>query len=236
MRRTPRPQQGGFSILEVLVSVVLLSFMGMLMYSGISQASEAKEETEIALDRLQTIRVALSKMVRDLSMAFLSKHKDPQMGDKPRTLFKGARDKVAFTSLSHTRLVKNSNESDQCEISYWVKRGPRTRGDAIWRRESRRIDERPLQGGPTMAMLDDVVRVQFHYWDAGPINAAAVGAAAQACTDDCWKDRWDTTQLDGQPDRLPQRVRIRLAVKDEWGREEKYETQVVLQLQDPFNF
>ena len=231
-----RRGRAGFSLLEVLVSVVILSFMGMLMYEGISQASEAKEETEISLDRLATVRVALSKMVRDLSMAFLSKHKDPAMGEKPRTLFKGARDKVAFTSLSHTRLVKNSKESDQCEISYWVKRSPRTRGDAIWRRESRRIDEKPLQGGPTMALIDEVVKFQLHYWDAGGVTTAGAPNTGGTCTDDCWKDKWDTTQLDGQPLRLPQRVRIRLTIKDEWGRDEKYETQAMLPIQDPLNF
>src|SRR5258706_13623148 len=114
-RSAKRARQAGFSLLEVLVSVMVLTFMGMLMYEGISQSSEAKEETEISLDRLQIIRVALSKMVRDLSMAYLSKHKDPAMGEKPRTLFKGARDRVSFTSLSHVRLVKNSKESDQAE-------------------------------------------------------------------------------------------------------------------------
>lgn len=220
-----------------MVSVIILAFMGMLMYEGISQSSDAKEETEIALDRIQTIRVALTKMVRDLSMAFLSKHKDPQMADKPRTLFKGARDKVAFTSLSHVRLVKNSRESDQTEISYWVKRSSRTRGDALWRRESRRIDEKPLQGGPTMALLDEIVRFQLHYWDAGVIAPnAQPGAAGGTCSDDCWKDSWDTTQIDGQSMRLPQRVRIRMTIKDEWGRDEKWETQAILPIQDPFNF
>jgi general secretion pathway protein J len=217
-------RRAGFSLVEVLVSVVILAFIGMLMYESIRNAGEAKEEIEISLDRVQAVRVALTKMVRDLSMAFLSKHKDPQMGDKPRTLFKGARTKVAFTSLAHTRLVKHSKESDQCEISYWLKGGPQVRGEAIWRRESRRIDAEPLKGGPSLVLLDDVVRLELSYWDG------------KDCTDDCWKDRWDTTQLDGMPERLPQRVRIRLTVKDEYGRDEKWETQAILPIQDPFNF
>ena len=214
----------GFSLIEVLVSVVILTFMGMLMYESLRQASDAKEEIEASTDRVQAVRVAMQKMARDLSMAFLSKHKDPAMADKPRTLFKGDREKVAFTSLSHTRLVRDSKESDQCEITYWVKGGARIRGNGIFRRESRRIDEKPLRGGPTMMLLDEVVKLSFRFWEG------------KDCTDDCWKDRWDTTQLDGQPDRLPSRVMIKLTTKDEWGREEKWETQAILQMQDPFNF
>ena len=214
----------GFSLIEVLVSVVILTFMGMLMYESLRQASDAKEEIEASTDRVQAVRVAMQKMARDLSMAFLSKHKDPTMADKPRTLFKGDREKVAFTSLSHTRLVRDSKESDQCEITYWVKGGARIRGNGIFRRESRRIDEKPLRGGPTMMLLDEVVKLSFRFWEG------------KDCTDDCWKDRWDTTQLDGQPDRLPSRVMIKLTTKDEWGREEKWETQAILQMQDPFNF
>jgi general secretion pathway protein J len=217
-------RRGGFSMVEVLISVVIVSFMGMLIYEAVSGASMAKEETEAALDRTQAVRVAMTRMVRDVSMAFLSRHKDPQMGDKHRTIFRGDREKMAFTSLSHVRLHRNADESDQCEISYWVKRDARTRGNALWRRESRRIDEKPEQGGPSMVLLDDVVKLDLRYWEG------------KDCTDDCWKDKWDTTQLDGQPLRLPQRVRIRLTLKDELGAEVTYETQARLAMLDAFNF
>jgi general secretion pathway protein J len=214
----------GFSLVEVLVSVLIVSFMGMLIYESLTQASAAKEETEAALDRTTAIRVTLQKMVRDISMAFLSKHKDPAMGDKPRTIFRADRDKMAFTALSHVRLYRDADESDQCEISYWVKRGSRGRGNALWRRESRRIDDRPEVGGPSMILLEDVVKLNLRFWEG------------KDCTEDCWKDRWDTTQLDGQPNRLPPRVRIELTVKDELGYDAFYETEAQLQMVDPFNF
>jgi len=217
-------RSSGFSLVEVLVSVVILTFMGTLIYESLTQASAAKEETESALDRMQAVRVALTRMVRDFSMAFLSKHKDPQMGDKPRTLFRGDRDKAVFTALSHVRLFRDADESDQCEVSYWVKASPTGRGYALWRRESRRIDEKPEQGGPSMVLLDGITRLELHFWEW------------KDCTEDCWKDRWDTTQLDGHPDRLPARVRIRLTAKDEYGDDVKFETQTPVAIRDPFNF
>jgi general secretion pathway protein J len=219
-----RTQRDGFSLVELLVAVVLLAIMGALTYESLTQASAAKEESEEALDRMHAIRAALGRLVRDLSMAFLSKHKDPAMGDKPRTLFRGDRDKVLFTALSHQRLFRDAKESDQCEITYWVRRSAQTRGLALWRRESRRIDDKPEQGGPSLVILDDISRLELRYWEG------------KDCTDDCWKDRWDTTQLDGQPMRLPQRVRIRLEAKDEFGTMVKYETQAQLWMQEPFNF
>ena len=219
-----RAQSGGFSLVELLVAVVLLAIMGALIYESLTQASAAKEETEEALDRMQAIRGALGRLVRDLSMAFISKHKDPAMGDKPRTLFRGDRDKVLFTALSHQRLFRDAKESDQCELTYWVRRSSQTRGLALWRRESRRIDEKPEQGGPSLVILDDISRLELRYWEG------------KDCTDDCWKDRWDTTQLDGQPMRLPPRVRIRLEVKDEFGTVMKYETQAQILMQEAFNF
>lgn len=222
MRR--RRREAGFSLAEILVSVVLVSFMGMMMYESMDQASRAKDETEAALDRMQSIRVALRRLTRDLSMAFLSKHKDPQMAEKPRTLFRGDRDKVAFTALSHARLYRDARESDQCEVSYWVRPSTKGGGYALFRRESRRIDEEPLRGGRSMTLLEGVDRFELDFWDG------------KNCTDDCWKDRWDTTQLDGQPNRLPSRVRIRLTARDEYGDPLKFETQVQLPMQDPFNF
>ena len=117
----------GFSLVEVLVSVVILAFMGMLIYESLSQASAAKEENEAALDRYQAVRVALSRVARDLSMAFLSKHKDPQLGtDKFRTIFRGDRDKM--------RKFVDSNTA-QSPVVAGVAALPRvalTRSNTVW--------------------------------------------------------------------------------------------------------
>src|SRR5260370_34426313 len=82
----------------------------------------------------------------------------------------------------------------------------------LMRRESRRLQYQKIedQAGETDIVCDDVVRLKLDYWDSrGKV----------------WREEWVTNSADGQPDRLPSRVRITLTGDDEPGEEVPYQTQ-----------
>ena len=90
------------------------------------------------------------------------------------------------------------------------------------RRESRRLGYlKPEElSGETDVMCDDVVQLKLTYYDS---------------RDKQWREEWNTTSADGQPDRLPSKVKIVLTVRDERGQEVPFTTQVHIAMQEPLN-
>ena len=68
----------------------------------------------------------------------------------------------------------------------------------LYRRESRRVDHRPDQGGATWPVVDGVKRFKLEYWD----DSKEIG-------DDAWQRSWDSDDND----LLPSRVRITLELE-----------------------
>ena len=69
-------------------------------------------------------------------------------------------------------------------------------------------------------MCDDVVKLKLDYYDT---------------RDKLWREEWVTTSLDGQPDRLPSKIRITLTVHDERGKEVPFQTEVRVAMPEPLN-
>jgi hypothetical protein len=72
--------------------------------------------------------------------------------------------------------------------------------------------------GETDILCDDVLLLHFDYYDA---------------RDKKWVTEWSTVAADGQPDRLPSRVRISLTVRDERGKEIAFQTESRVMMQEP---
>jgi general secretion pathway protein J len=110
---------------------------------------------------------------------------------------RGAR--LDFTSFSHRRLYRDAHESDQNELGYFITehRDEETRQThrVLVRRESRRIDDDPEEGGQQMILVDEVREFELDYFD--PISLQ-------------WVDGWDTAGT--EMNRLPAQVRIHLVV------------------------
>jgi general secretion pathway protein J len=201
-----RPRDtSGFTLIELMLSVALVAGIGVLVWGSFSLASRGKASADRIIDRYGQVRLALNRMARELTMAYLSKN--DQFGtDNPRTFFsaeeRGRSQMLTFSALAHVRLREDAKECDQSIIRYFVELDPEARGQLnLMRRESRRLgDERPGEEGPAYVMLEDIEELQFEFYDK----------VAEE-----WRDNWNTRSADGQPDRLPDRVRILLTIKDE---------------------
>ena len=204
MIRRRRTRQG-MTLVEVLVSTTILAMVGAVLWAGFAQTAANKKKFESQADYYQAVRIALERITRELSMAYVSVHLNPNPLQQPmRTIFlgtdRGERDRIDFTSFSHTRLQRDAKESDQNELSYFVARHPDDSSRLVLaRREQARIDDEPEKGGRVQILLEDIRAFDLEYLDPQDWE---------------WDRTWDTSQVSQQPNRLPAQVRISITVPE----------------------
>lgn len=214
-RGSHRQRREGLTLIEILVSVAILAMVSLMVYGAFDQTFRNKRIVEEAQDRNHVIRLALTRMARELSMAYVSVQVNPNIGlVRSRTAFVGSgfsgSSRLDFTAFAHQRLYADAHESDQCEISYFVGRDRDRAGvKNLLRRSQRRIDDDPRRGGLVQILVDNVRELSLHYLDS------------QTWT---WLEEWDTTQGASQPNRLPVQVKIVLLAVDERGEPRRYAT------------
>ncbi|MEM7138085.1 MAG: prepilin-type N-terminal cleavage/methylation domain-containing protein [Myxococcota bacterium] len=195
----------GFTLVEIILAMAILALVGTMIYGGFSQTALNKARVESDIDHYQTVHMALERMVREVTMAFVSTHVNPSLDLRTITTAfvgsdGGSEDRLDFTSFSHRRLYRDARESDQNEISYFVTDDPDTPGERVLaRREENRIDEDPTRGGKSQILVRGVEEYNVEYFD--PLLSE-------------WVSEWATDDRFKQPNRLPTQVRFRITVKD----------------------
>jgi general secretion pathway protein J len=216
----------GFTLIEIMVAVAILAMAVVMVFSSMRTTFKTKAAVEAQSGRYRTVRLALERLTRELSMAYISQNEDTFQQER-RTFFQGKRhadyDEVRFSYFGHQRLYADGRESDTAQVVYICAPDREdSRRTNLLRRETRRLsnlkpDEAP---GETDIVCDDIVKFRLEYWDA---------------RDKQWREEWVTTAADGQPDRLPSRVRVTLTVHDERGKEVPFQTEARLAIQEPLN-
>ena len=215
----------GFTLLEVMIAVAVLAMIGGLTWKSFDGAYELKRRVEAAEERDQTVRGALDRISREVSMAFLSEHYDRKRFRERPTFFRlkdGRRDAtLTFTSFAHQRLHVDAKESDQAVFDYRLDRDDAGK-TSLFRRVKPQIDEEPDRGGARAVLAEDVLRFSVQAWDP---------------KDREWREEWDSNspQRTGQI-LIPPRVKVSITIKDEQGKEKTWSTQARLQLVQPLDF
>lgn len=216
MTRAPR----GFSLLEVMIAVAITAVIGAMAAGVLQQVDHAASVAREQGERYAAARLALTRLSREVSMAFLSDHYDRgRFRDRP-TLFKGEEDKLLFATMAHVRLVQDAKESDQSVVEYLVERDPVSGQDALFRREKARIDDEPDRGGRKDLVATHVKKLSLKYWDLKRKE---------------WVREW-STRTPEKLNELPTRVRIELELKLADGRTEKFTTQARVAITAPLEF
>ena len=222
-----RRQRLGMTLIEVMVAMTMFAIVGALVYGGFSQTSRAKKTLENELNRYHELRMAMERMVRELSMAYVTTHMNlsPSLQGL-RTTFIGKDssfgDRIDFTSVSHTRVYRDAKESDQNELSYFVTDAPEGKTKVLARRMQPRIDDKPTEGGRVEVLLTDVLEFELEYLDSASWE---------------WVKEWDAVTGVGQTNRLPTQVKIKLTIPSIANPDKKstYVTRASLPLNWAFN-
>lgn len=200
----------GFSLVEVLVAVAITAFMAGMALGAFRQVDRAAEISRAQGDRYAGARLALTRLARELTMAFVSDHYDRERLRERPTLFVGREDELLFTTFAHDRLVKDARESDQAVVEYTLESDPENPGsEALFRRSRARIDEDADRGGRKDVVAEHVTSFRLQYWDEKRKD---------------WVREWSTRSVD-HPSDLPRRVRIELELTLADGRTEKLSTE-----------
>jgi len=211
-----------------MVAVAVLAGIAVLIHGVMLSLSNGKKGEALRAERVHQGREAMQRIVRDLSAAYLSMHVNsvPALMTE-RTAFVGRSgtpfDRVDFAAFAHLRTEHDAHESDQAEVGYFVARDPDVddKMDLV-RREQTPIDLEPLRGGIVNVVCENVSDFHLRYLD--PITAQ-------------WLTSWDTTQISGQPNRLPLEVEITLVVRGLGDAPPyTYTTKVFLPIQQPLAF
>ncbi len=222
MTRSPRAP--GFTLVEVIIAVAITAMMGLMVMGTFRQVDRAHEITRDQGDRYGAARLALSRLSRELSMAYISDHYDQTTQNRLRerpTAFVGKENELLFTTFAHERLARDAHESDQEAVEYTLASDPDHPGEeALFRRAKARIDEELDRGGRKDVVADHVTSFRLQYWDRKRND---------------WVHEWSTKSVD-HPNDLPTRVRIELELKLPAGRTEKLSTEARIALTKTLNF
>lgn len=196
-------EQAGMTLLELMVATAVMTSMMFVTWSVITNTAEAKRSVEAQLERDHEIRVALDRIIRDLEGAYLSTNENQNLEDR-RTMFVGKDksdfDELRFSSLTHTVLWADADESEQTLIAYLEEPDPKDSSKTnILRWESRRLSNEDWEDEPAEVdlLLRDVASLDFSFYDARDTN---------------WQDKWDSTNADGERGRLPAYIKVQIEI------------------------
>jgi len=226
--RIRRTRVRGMTLLEILVSLGIMSMISLLIYGAFDSMSRGRRGEQLRADRARQGRDAVERIAREVQSAFLSMHTPTNQALVTRTTgFYGQNstqfDRLDFTSFAHRRIMKDARESDQAEIGYFVVKDPEVDGKMdLVRREQAPIDYDFKKGGVVNVLAEDVEKFDIRYLD--PMTGQ-------------WVDTWDSTQMMMQFNRLPLEVRIELELKPVRNSPPfRYVTKVMMPMQLPLTF
>jgi len=211
--------RSGFTLIELMAALGILSVMSVTLFYACNGITRSRDLLEEGAD-IQTMgRVAIGRVERELSLAFLSAAPSPTGEVTTRFLAEDNDpvDHVDFTSLSHERMVQDSKESDQTEIGYFEDDDPKSNHLMLMHREAPRIDGDPEKGGVVLPLARRVYRFNLRYFDQQSRK---------------WFDDWDTEGAD-HAGRLPYMVSVELILMDDKEDEHPFRTRVFVRHNSP---
>lgn len=187
--------QKGFSLIEIMIAVGLLTAMSVMIYTTMSRSLEGKARVEKRDEVLHAVNLGIGKLTTDLSQAFIAYSNLEGQNSAYKTGMKGGEEEVSFSTFSHYHYIKNAKDTDQVTVGYELKKNEEGFYD-LMRRESLRLSEEIDEGGAQFPLIENVKEFKLEYYDSNKRE---------------WVKEWDTTKV-SVLGRLPQAVKISIAV------------------------
>ncbi len=210
---------GGFTLLEILVSLAILAVLFTLVYGSFNATYRVSEQLEEQADSYRLARLGFYHLAKDLSMIYQTKPipgqpASPQLPpgsavtksflflgeDRTRTIdgTDYPDDSIRFTAVSHGRTLRDAPESDWALISYGLE-------EEFLMHEAALANERVIRN----EIGEEVLGINFRYLNR---------------TDKNWVDRWDSETTK----ELPLAVEIELILRGRGKEGHRFKTTVDL--------
>jgi len=205
----------GFTLLEVLVSVAILSIIMAAIYSAYITNVEAIQIARENGQVQQTARIVLDMMTKDLQSALgelRTSSETTRLGLIGKTEERDGRrtDRLDFTTLTHMALTELGPSTDLCEVGYRVVEDEEQEDVLVLvRRDDGSPDEDLTEGGSVQELTRNILEFKITYEDSGGEELDGWGA-----------------EESGETSGLPVLINVRLVLKDDLNREHVFATSI----------
>ena len=201
--------QTGFTLIELILSITILSMVLVTIYATLSMGSRTWEKGERDIERIQRLRVVMDLLSREIKSAFPYKVTPSELDThKEFFAFEGKKDSLSFVSC----VPLHGGSGKLSWLTFWVEEGE---GLVVVERDALRADifkERETIDKDEMVVLDDgVAALEFEYYrfESGETEGAAEKEVS-------WEEAWDAEE-EGS---LPQAVKVTVTFLEEAARKE----------------
>lgn len=207
----------GFTLLELILSITILSLVLVTIYGTLNMGSRAWEKGERDIEKIQRMRIVMDLLSREIKSTFPYKVTPSELDThKKFYAFEGKRNSISFVSTVPLR----GGKKGLSWLSFWVEEGM---GLVVVERDALRTDlfkEKHFVDKDEMEVLDEhVSRMRFEYYELKRRREEGEGE---------WQERWDAEKKGN----LPYAVKIELTFREE-GRGEEDEEEFCRELVIP---
>lgn len=192
--------EGGFTLLEVLITISILALMAGIVFSVVLGSTKRSRALEAEMELRQTAGSILNLIAEDVKGAY------DRPGSVPFFLGRDAfnRDNPADGIDLVTTAVLPVNpmtvSSDLAEVGYTVVHEPDNEIGTLYRREQTPPEEPGDDGGESFEMTDRILSLNMRYFGG-----------------DSWDDDWDSRDAgrEGMTGRIPDEIEIEITLVDQ---------------------
>ena len=193
---------GGFTLLELILSIGILSVVLVTIYATLSMGSRTWEKGEQDIENIQRERVVMNLLSREIKSAFPYKVTPSELDDhKEFYAFDGKKDSISFVS----GVPLKGERGGLSWLTFWVEEDS---GLVVIEHDALRTDifeERDSLDKDDMEVLDPrVTDLQFEYYQLKSGETEGEGEGE-------WEEKWDA-EKEGT---LPHAVKVMLTIEDE---------------------
>ncbi|MGZ3816978.1 MAG: type II secretion system protein GspJ [Bdellovibrio sp.] len=248
----------GFTMIELMITITILSTLTVLTAQAINQAMKAKIKLQDQIDDVSRMRDAVRLIERDINLAYHYRDIEKELQDiikkknnpttnptpgqatlqpqqrkeverqDPETHFVGDGESINFVTMNNARTVRNTHQADFVEVGYSLKDCKNLRDD---KGSSKCIWRRssPFVDTDVTKGGDEIVLLE----NVSEFKLRYIGKGKQD-----WNSDWRT---DAQGDavtkgKFPQAVEVSVTVeKKNKGKGKKYSMQMVVPIHFPNN-
>jgi prepilin-type N-terminal cleavage/methylation domain-containing protein len=197
----------GFTLLELILSIGILSIVLVTIYATLSMGSRTWEKGERDIEKIQRERVVMNLLSREIKSAFPYKVTPSELDDhKEFYAFDGKKESISFVSGVPLR----GERGGLSWLTFWVEEDL---GLVVIERDALRadiFDERDSLDKDDMEVLDQrVTDIQFEYYQLKDGKTEGEG-------DGEWEEKWDA-EKEGT---LPHAVKVMLTIEDDTRQED----------------
>jgi len=156
----PSSTNNGFTLLELLISLVIFGLIAAMAYSGLNNVLIARSQTEAHVQQLYKLQMALTMMERDVEQVVDRPTRDEYGDEKPALVGNEYGDYLLEFTRTGWLNPLSSPRSNLQRVAYTVKDEKLIR--TIWYVLDRSQDSEHYD----TVLLDDVKNLEFRYLDA----------------------------------------------------------------------